>query len=534
MLSEFGNITFSQFGTKSKMLWVTMRNVAVEYVHMWTTVGISVGIDPSNLNGLALFEKNTPSLLENPKVEIKNSSFGSLNLQSGCEALISSGYINAQSKPRNALISIENSFLTLKDGEFRRFKSKHAPTILLGKNNAKVRIERTRIDQNRAVFGAIFLRDNCSIYIAETIVTNSRTFEDGFPAFVLWRNVKAEITHSEFHKNVGHFGGTFWVSDNSSIISGYNIFQQNQALQGGVFITHNNSKLTVFNTTFIKNQANSGDLPLIKNFRSNLDVQPILQNLLQKAKRDFNARKDYAAGGVIAASGSEVLLISTSLLRNAAGDYGGALAADTKLHIINCTFSHNLAKTGGAIGLLERPTNIYSSNAVDKSHSDTRGGDSTSLYISESTFEHNRADWNGGVIAGSGYMLIDIHNSTFQFNQASEGGAIYLQIFVTINLYMSSFTQNMAHSNAGAIKLFINITSHIESCKFINTLHTLFKSNHADRLDGVFIGPRCRGITRIHRLPSRPSHPYGRQPHSLIFMSTLYKASSRLPARAVN
>ena len=40
----------------------------------------------------------------------------------------------------------------------------------------------------------------------------------------------------------------------------------------------------------------------------------------------------------------------------------------------------------------------------------------------------------------------------------------------------------------------------------------------------------CRGITRIHRLPSRPSHPYGRQPHSLIFMSTLYKATSCLPA----
>ena len=44
----------------------------------------------------------------------------------------------------------------------------------------------------------------------------------------------------------------------------------------------------------------------------------------------------------------------------------------------------------------------------------------------------------------------------------------------------------------------------------------------------------CRGITRIHRLPSRPSHPYGRQPHSLIFMSTLYKATSCLPARIVN
>ena len=41
----------------------------------------------------------------------------------------------------------------------------------------------------------------------------------------------------------------------------------------------------------------------------------------------------------------------------------------------------------------------------------------------------------------------------------------------------------------------------------------------------------CRGITRIHRSPSRPSHPYGRQPHSLIFMSTLYKATCCLPAR---
>ena len=248
------------------MLWLTMRNVAVESVHMWTTVGISVGIDSSNLTGLALFVKNTPSLLENPKVEIKNSSFRSLNLQSGCEALISSCYINAQSKPRNALISIENSFLMLKECEFRRFKSKHAPTILHGKNNAKVRIERTRIDQNRAVFGAIFLHDNCSIYIAETIVTNSRTFEDGFPAFVLWRNVQAEITHSEFHKNVGHFGGTFWVSDNSSIISGYNIFQQNQALQGGVLITHNNSKLTVFNTTFIKKPSKFWGLTTYKEF----------------------------------------------------------------------------------------------------------------------------------------------------------------------------------------------------------------------------------------------------------------------------
>ena len=242
MLSGFGNIAFSQFGMKSKMLWLTVKNVAVE------SVGISVRISTSNLNGLTLIVKNAPSLLENPKVDIRNSSFGSLDLRSGCEALIWNCYINAQSKPRNTLISLENSILVLKDCEFRRFKSKHAPTILHGMNNAKVCIERTLIDQNRAVFGTILLHDNCSIHVTETMVTNSRTFKNGFPVFVLLRNVQANVTHSKFDKNTGHFGGTFLDSENSSVACRNTIFQQNRALQGGVFMINNNSKLAVFNT----------------------------------------------------------------------------------------------------------------------------------------------------------------------------------------------------------------------------------------------------------------------------------------------
>ena len=66
----------------------------------------------------------------------------------------------------------------------------------------------------------------------------------------------------------------------------------------------------------------------------------------------------------------------------------------------------------------------------------------------------------------------------------------------------------MAHFKAGAIKLGTNITCHVESCTFIknsasvagaieimdgskmNIEHTLFKSNHADRIDGAFFGHR--------------------------------------------
>ena len=409
MLSEFGNITFSQFGKKSSLPLVTMNNVAVESMNVWTAVGMNVRISASILTGLTLIVKTAPLLLENIKVGITNSSFGSLDLRSGCEAIISNCHINAESKPRSTLISADNSFLMLQDCEFRRFVSKHSPTILHGINNTQVRIERTKIHQNRAAFGAVLLHNNCSINIAETLVTNSRVFEDGFPVFVFWQDVQADITHSGFYKNVGHFGGTFWVSDNSSITFKNVSFQQNEALQGAAVMIHNNSKLIVINTTFSRNQGKKFRyLPPMKNFNSHLYVQPILQKLLQKAESDFNARKDYAAGGVVAASGSEVLLTSTSFVKNTADGFGGALAVDSKLSIVNCTFISNMARTG-VIGFLESSKDVCPF-ADGNYHSDIPESDKTSLHISDSTFERNRADLNGGAIAGSGCKILDIQN----------------------------------------------------------------------------------------------------------------------------
>ena len=490
---------------QSKVPLLTMTNVSVESVHTWTFSGINFQINTSNLTGLTLIVKTQPSLMETCKMEIKNSSFGSLDLRS-CKATISNCYINAQSKLRNSLISAQNSFLLLRDCEFHRFRSKHAPTIVHGRNNTQVYIERTWIHQNRAVFGAIFLHDNCSIYVTETMVKNSRAFEDGFPTFVLWRNVQANITRSEFHNNVGHFGGTFWVSNNSSLTSNNTVFQENHALQGGVFVIHNNSKLTVVNTTFMKNQANANDLSLMKNVQSHLNVQPVLQNLLQKAKYDFRARKDYTAGGVVAASGSEVVLISSTFLRNTADDFGGALAVDTKLTIVDCAFSGNLATKGGAISPQGRSTDVCASTAVEKCNSDLPGRDNTSFYIRESTFEQNTAYLNGGAIAGSGCMIIDIQNSNFHLNQASEGGAIHLEKFVTINVRLCSFTDNVAHFQAGAIKLSTDITSHFSKCSFfrnsasvagavaiadgtsMNMENTLFEGNHGSELAGALFG----------------------------------------------
>ena len=319
--------------------------------------------------------------------------------------------------------------------------------------------------------------------------------------------MQAKVTHSEFYKNVGHFGGTFWVSDNSSVTCGNSIFRQNQALQGGVFMIHNNSQLAVFNTKFSKNQAKKfRDLPLKKNLQSHLNVQPILQKLLQQAESDFNTRKDGVAGGVVAASGSEVLLTSTSFVKNTTDGFGGALAVDSKFSIVSCTFSDNMARHGGAIGLLVRSKDVCSSFADGNYHSDTLGSDNTSLHIIESTFEQNRADENGGAIADWGYKTLDIQSSKFKLNQANEGGAIHLESFATINLHKSSFTQNVAHFRAGAVKLSSNSISHVKNCSFFNNSasiagtveimdgntmnmeHTLFQGNYGEQIAGVFYG----------------------------------------------
>ena len=47
------------------------------------------------------------------------------------------------------------------------------------------------------------------------------------------------------------------------------------------------------------------------------------------------------------------------------------------------------------------------------------------------------------------------------------------------------------------------------------TMEPELAGDFEDKLHDDFVEKytKCRGITRIHRLPSRPSHPYGRQPH---------------------
>ena len=86
------------------------------------------------------------------------------------------------------------------------------------------------------------------------------------------------------------------------------------------------------------------------------------------------------------------------------------------------------------------------------------------------------------------------------------------------------------------IDLLYHATIYYEICKFVQEsepaalMYEMVIEKAKAHEHNVLEYKDCWGITRIHRLPSRPSHPYGRQLHSLIFMSTLYKATCCLPA----
>ncbi|MDR1530321.1 MAG: hypothetical protein LBS40_08010, partial [Burkholderiales bacterium] len=139
------------------------------------------------------------------------------------------------------------------------------------------------------------------------------------------------------------------------------------------------------------------------------------------------------ANRILRVSGSVSVLTVSGLafqrgrLGSSSGSSGGAIRAEvigTTVIVRNSTFKNNqVGGYGGAIF-------AYGGTA----------------YVSDSAFESNHADWDGGAIyAGTA----NISNSTFEGNQAGvRGGAIYVG---TTNISNSTFEGNHADGDGGAI-----------------------------------------------------------------------------------
>ena len=134
-------------------------------------------------------------------------------------------------------------------------------------------------------------------------------------------------------------------------------------------------------------------------------------------------------GGAILTFGSKLTVIGCAFSGNTAGASGGAIYLGEPATVAECDFAGNTARWGGAVV-------GYGSSAI--------------LYVEDTTFTENTAEYKGtslGGGAGGGINISDgfvsVEQSTFTGNQASAGGGIYVSDGTEFRITDCSLLQNV-------------------------------------------------------------------------------------------
>lgn len=185
----------------------------------------------------------------------------------------------------------------------------------------------------------------------------------------------------------------------------------------------------------------------------------------------FTAGTTTENGGAILTDSSSLRLISTAFSGNSADTSGGAIAVSAgTLSVLNSSFAGNTAsgnaanQGGGAIVNLGSEVNIdstqFGGNIADGASGsggailNLNGGN---LAVSNSSFSINTSNRAGGAIEGNSgaSSLITIESSAFTANTTGSapgnGGAIHITGPVDITVNESTFEQNIAAAEGGAL-----------------------------------------------------------------------------------
>ena len=523
ILGQFENVTFKRFPSSTEKLRVSLWNVRLSTTRSWTLIGLNMNIKKSNLDSLDFALQQQQHLVENTKITIHNSSFGSLDLGSGTKADITNCNVDARLRPRKTLIVAKNASVTIKDCQFERFRSKRAPTILYGSNNSEVIITSTVLSKNRGLYGVVFLHDNCSINVENVHVSDNIAYGKGFSTFVFWNGVTATITNAHFDSNMAFFGGSIWAANDSSIECVTCIFNRSEALQGGAIMVQNNSRLALNSSMMLFNEAKrsirSPDVAV-----SYMLSLPKLQKFLQQARLEFKLARDYAAGGaIVAGTNSNVISQNTSFYGNKAEVSAGALlSVQSSLVVHNSLITSNsAAEEGGAILFLAgKSVTIFTQHhdkieeysspkaagrecQIENSHfvnNYARNGGcvlskgSTNFYIHNSSFIGNAAVEDGGALNVQYLGRIKINHTLFTKNTAIKGGALLIQQLVDLNISKGAFLVNSAELGT-AIHGFKNVSVRLEG--------VAFEQNHGRLMVNVKISPEGDNEVSLQKAPGQ-------------------------------
>ena len=262
-------------------------------------------------------------------------------------------------------------------------------------------------------------------------------------------------------------------------------------------------QLSIKDTSFLGQENSSTALELVRStaviegssFTSNMlgNWKKILVRNLRK-----NSRQIVRAGGAIALTQSDIILMDVSVKENSA-EVGGAMFGErnSRIMIINSRFERNHATSqsndtdcyGGALYCqggctLVIHNSTFSNNAavreqvlqvLDKNIEANAGGaiaivGRAKADISESKFSSNEAGGDGGAIHTL-KSTVNIDKCEFNNNMADRyGGAIHAQgsTISVMNITVSEFSNNKADNNGGAVYASNKYSVNINRSRFVN------------------------------------------------------------------
>ena len=160
---------------------------------------------------------------------IHNSSFGSLDLNSGTKAQIIDCYIDTQFKPRPTLITANNSDVSIQNCHFGNFINEDGSTVLYGQYYSHIIIENSVFIQHNSSKGVLFLHNKSSVNISGSSISQNVVSSPGYSSITLQDGI-----HAGVHDTV---------------------FRNNSALVGGAMIAQDECRVTLKNCNFSSNKA---------------------------------------------------------------------------------------------------------------------------------------------------------------------------------------------------------------------------------------------------------------------------------------
>ena len=139
---------------------------------------------------------------------IHNSSFGSIDLEIGTKAQITDCYIDSELKERPTLIRANNSDVLIQKCHFGNFVNENNST-----NRSHVKIDNSNIIQHNISKGILFLEQNCSLSINNSLISQNVALTHGYSAITLPDRIHVVIPNSVFENNSALVGRAINAED---------------------------------------------------------------------------------------------------------------------------------------------------------------------------------------------------------------------------------------------------------------------------------------------------------------------------------